>query len=89
MHWIPVANFHIRNGATVQRLNWNADKSGKNVIYLANGFEQSFGMMINYNYILDNIEENNQKYKRTINSIYYITDEPVFVGLLHVQRKYP
>ncbi|KAI8901987.1 malonyl-CoA decarboxylase [Globomyces pollinis-pini] len=51
----PVTNFHVRNGAYIQQLNWKGDISEK-------GFEQSFGIMINYNYKLHDIEENNQKY---------------------------
>ncbi|CAI2189689.1 10058_t:CDS:10, partial [Funneliformis geosporum] len=51
----PVANFHIRNGACVHRLNWLGDISNK-------GLEESFGIMANYNYILDHIERNNQQY---------------------------
>ncbi|CAG8540852.1 11427_t:CDS:10 [Ambispora gerdemannii] len=53
----PVANFHIRNGACVHRTNWLSDTSDK-------GFEQSFGIMINYNYVTSRIEGNNQKYLR-------------------------
>ncbi|RIA90525.1 malonyl-CoA decarboxylase-domain-containing protein [Glomus cerebriforme] len=51
----PVANFHIRNGACVYRLNWLGDISNK-------GLEESFGIMANYNYILDHIESNNKQY---------------------------
>ncbi|KAF9113130.1 hypothetical protein BGX27_002123 [Mortierella sp. AM989] len=51
----PVANFHIRNGACVHRLNWLGDTSEK-------GMEESFGMMVNYLYSLDHIELNNQQY---------------------------
>ncbi|CAG8440486.1 5085_t:CDS:10 [Ambispora leptoticha] len=53
----PVANFHIRNGACIHRINWLSDTSDK-------GFEQSFGIMINYNYVTSRIEENNLKYLR-------------------------
>ncbi|PKK64295.1 MCD-domain-containing protein [Rhizophagus irregularis] len=51
----PVANFHIRNGACVYRLNWLGDISKK-------GLEESFGIMANYNYILEHIENNNRQY---------------------------
>ncbi|KAI8809400.1 malonyl-CoA decarboxylase-domain-containing protein [Cladochytrium replicatum] len=51
----PVANFHIRNGACVHRINWLADTS-------ANGLRQSFGIMANYNYVLPQVERNNQQY---------------------------
>ena len=37
----PVANFHLRNGAQLWRLNWGAD-SGERCA------RQSFGMMVNY-----------------------------------------
>ncbi|XP_074270152.1 uncharacterized protein LOC141593099 [Silene latifolia] len=51
----PVANFHLQNGAMVERLNWMADKSEK-------GLSQSGGIMVNYIYRLDDIEENAHSY---------------------------
>ncbi|KAI8904493.1 malonyl-CoA decarboxylase-domain-containing protein [Powellomyces hirtus] len=51
----PVANFHIRNGACVQRLNWMGDTSEK-------GIAQSYGIMVNYNYVLPRLHENNMRY---------------------------
>ncbi|XP_004486186.1 uncharacterized protein [Cicer arietinum] len=45
-----VANFHLQNGAMVERINWSADRSEK-------GLSQSGGIMVNYVYSLDNIEE--------------------------------
>ncbi|KAI9004144.1 malonyl-CoA decarboxylase-domain-containing protein [Gaertneriomyces semiglobifer] len=51
----PVANFHIRNGACVHRLNFDGDISPK-------GMEQSYGIMVNYAYVLDAVERNNQLY---------------------------
>ncbi|CAO2842487.1 unnamed protein product [Amaranthus hypochondriacus] len=54
----PVANFHLQNGAMVERLCWMADKSDK-------GLLQSGGLMVNYIYRLDNIEQNAQSYLST------------------------
>lgn len=51
----PVANFHLRNGASVWRLNWGADLSH-------NGLNSSFGMMVNYRYVLEDVHNNNQMY---------------------------
>lgn len=51
----PVANFHLRNGARIERLNWLADTSAK-------GMEQSAGMMVNYYYKLSDIEKNHENY---------------------------
>ena len=51
----PVANFHLRNGATLWRINWMADPS-------ANGLNQSFGLMVNYRYYLDEMEGNSRQY---------------------------
>ncbi|KAH9606203.1 hypothetical protein KSS87_002006 [Heliosperma pusillum] len=51
----PVANFHLQNGAMVERLNWMADKSEK-------GLSQSGGIMVNYVYRLGDIEENAHLY---------------------------
>ncbi|MDR0529052.1 MAG: malonyl-CoA decarboxylase [Zoogloeaceae bacterium] len=47
----PVARFHLGNGARVERLNVCADTSEK-------GMRQSFGVMVNYLYDTERIEEN-------------------------------
>ena len=52
----PVAKFHVRNGAEMYRLNFMADCSKK-------GMRNSCGMMINYRYLLDEIEENRVRYE--------------------------
>lgn len=46
-----VARFHLGNGARIERLNWLADTSTR-------GFRQSFGLMVNYVYVPDEIENN-------------------------------
>ncbi|KAG7401222.1 hypothetical protein PHYBOEH_002406 [Phytophthora boehmeriae] len=51
----PVTNFHVRNGATFERINWLADLSKR-------GLAQSGGMMINYKYDLVHVEANNENY---------------------------
>lgn len=53
-----VANFHLQNGAMVERINWMGDNSEK-------GIQQSGGIMVNYVYRLDEIEENAQSYFST------------------------
>lgn len=53
----PVARFHIGNGARAERLNWLADTSKR-------GLQNCAGMMINYVYHLDQIEENHELYIR-------------------------
>ncbi|CAH8356590.1 unnamed protein product [Eruca vesicaria subsp. sativa] len=50
-----VANFHLQNGAMVERINWLADRSEK-------GIHQSGGIMVNYVYRLENIEDYAQSY---------------------------
>ncbi|KAK4421365.1 Malonyl-CoA decarboxylase, mitochondrial [Sesamum alatum] len=50
-----VGNFHLQNGAMVGRINWMADRSEK-------GLRQSAGLMVNYIYQVDHIEENAQSY---------------------------
>lgn len=47
----PVSRFHLGNGARVERVNYLGDRSPK-------GFLQSFGLMVNYLYSLDDIETN-------------------------------
>ncbi|KAJ1733105.1 hypothetical protein LPJ61_001719 [Coemansia biformis] len=53
----PVANFHLRNGACLHQLNWRGNTS-------YSGLRQSLGLMCNYNYILDRIVANNERYMR-------------------------
>ena len=56
----PVAHFHLSNGAYVFRLNWGADTSTK-------GKRQSFGIMVNYNYNLKEIQSNSSSYESAQN----------------------
>ena len=51
----PVANFHLRNGASLLRLCPMADPS-------PSGMQRSFGMMVNYKYILEDVAANNHFY---------------------------
>src|SRR5208282_3651701 len=51
----PVAHFHLSNGARMERLDWRGDLSRK-------GFQQSYGLMINYLYRLGDIEQNHEAY---------------------------
>ena len=48
-----VARFHVGNGASLERINLNADMSEK-------GLTQSYGIMANYLYDLDVVEENHE-----------------------------
>jgi len=52
----PVAHFHLSNGASICRLNWAADTSIK-------GKAQSFGVMVNYEYKLKEIQNNSSAYE--------------------------
>jgi malonyl-CoA decarboxylase len=52
-----VARFHLGNGARLERINWLADTS-------ARGIKQSAGMMVNYLYRPDDIEDNHEAYAR-------------------------
>jgi malonyl-CoA decarboxylase len=51
----PVAHFHLSNGAIMERLNWMGDRSDK-------GIKQAAGLMINYLYNADRIEDNHEAY---------------------------
>jgi len=50
-----VANFHLSNGARLERINWLADLSD-------NGMQRSYGIMVNYYYKLSEIENNHEQY---------------------------
>ena len=51
----PVANFHLSNGATVERVDWMADPS-------PTGQQRSFGLMVNYLYDDERINERAEDY---------------------------
>ncbi|PON52145.1 Malonyl-CoA decarboxylase [Parasponia andersonii] len=53
-----VANFHLQNGAMIERINWMADRSEK-------GLRQSGGIMVNYVYRVESIEEYSHSYFST------------------------
>jgi len=53
----PVARFHLKNGAILNRINPAADPSEK-------GMQQSFGLMVNYVYDLTKVEENHEAYMK-------------------------
>ncbi len=51
----PVARFHLGNGAQIGQLNWMGDTS-------RNGLKQSAGLLVNYRYELNKVEENHEAY---------------------------
>lgn len=53
-----VANFHLKNGASMWRLNWKADLSPR-------GLGNSCGIMVNFRYFLEATEENSTQYLDT------------------------
>ena len=57
----PVARFHLGNGARLERLNWLGDGSERAI-------EQAHGLMVNYLYVLEDIEKNHEAYaqQRTV-----------------------
>ena len=61
----PVAHFHLSNGARIARVNWRGDVSD-------NGLRQAAGLMVNYLYDPERIEENHEMYvgeaKRAVSS---------------------
>ena len=53
----PVARFHLRNGARLERINWLGDVSAK-------GLAESAGLLVNYVYDPRTIERNHESYVR-------------------------
>ena len=53
----PVARFHLRNGARLERINWLGDTSGI-------GMQRSAGVMANYVYRLAEVERNHELYTK-------------------------
>jgi malonyl-CoA decarboxylase len=57
-----VARFHLGNGARLERINWLADTSDKAIA-------QAHGLMVNYQYDLDDIEKNHEGYEEGHNVV--------------------
>ena len=53
----PVARFHLKNGARLERINWLGDTS-------AAGLQRSAGFSANYVYKLPDVERNHELYVR-------------------------
>jgi malonyl-CoA decarboxylase len=53
----PVARFHLKNGARLERINWLGDTS-------ASGLQRSAGWTANYVYKLGDVERNHELYVR-------------------------
>jgi malonyl-CoA decarboxylase len=51
----PVARFHLRNGARLERINWRGNLSTK-------GLKQSAGMLVNYVYEPKSVTQNHEAY---------------------------
>ncbi len=51
----PVARFHLRNGARLERINWLGDTS-------VAGMQRSAGLMVNYLYRFADLERNHEAY---------------------------
>jgi malonyl-CoA decarboxylase len=51
----PVARFHLGNGARLEKIDWEGDLSPK-------GLAESYGIMVNYLYDLDEIERNHEAF---------------------------
>jgi malonyl-CoA decarboxylase len=53
----PVARFHLGNGARLERINWLGNAARRAI-------EESFGIMVNYLYDHDSIEDNHELFVR-------------------------
>ena len=53
----PVARFHLGNGARLERINWLGNAARRAI-------QESFGIMVNYIYDHDSIEENHEAFVR-------------------------
>ena len=51
----PVARFHLGNGARLEQIDWLGDVSPK-------GLRESAGLMVNYRYVIDDIEKNHEAF---------------------------
>jgi malonyl-CoA decarboxylase len=53
----PVARFHLGNGARLERINWLGNNAPR-------GIQESFGVMVNYLYDRDTINDNHEAFVR-------------------------
>jgi malonyl-CoA decarboxylase len=53
----PVARFHLGNGARLERFNWLGNATPRAI-------QESFGIMVNYLYDHDSIEDNHEAFVR-------------------------
>jgi malonyl-CoA decarboxylase len=53
----PVAHFHLGNGARLERINWLGNTAPR-------GFQESFGIMVNYLYDRDTINDKHEAFVR-------------------------
>ena len=53
----PVARFHLGNGARLERINWLGNTAPRAI-------QESFGIMVNYLYDHDSIEDNHEAFAR-------------------------
>src|ERR1700730_18291714 len=53
----PVARFHLGNGARLERINWLGNNAPR-------GIQESFGIMVNYLYDRDTINDNHKAFVR-------------------------
>ncbi len=53
----PVARFHLKNGARLEHINWLGDTS-------THGLRRSAGLMVNYRYVLGDMEKNHEAYMK-------------------------
>ena len=51
----PVARFHLGNGARLEQLDFDADRSQR-------GMEGAHGIMVNYSYVLADVEKNHEAF---------------------------
>jgi malonyl-CoA decarboxylase len=65
-----VGKFHLSNGATLHQINWAADLSKK-------GLQQSGGLMVNYLYELDKVEEQHEAFSQKMVSFSRAVDKLV------------
>jgi malonyl-CoA decarboxylase len=76
MHQTPeargdaVGKFHMSNGATLHQINWAADLSKK-------GLQQSGGLMVNYLYELNKVEEQHEAFSHKMVSFSRAVDKLV------------
>jgi malonyl-CoA decarboxylase len=78
----PVARFHLGNGARLERINWLGNVARRAI-------QESFGIMVNYLYDHDSIEDNHEAFVRDGTIVRSPDVDALLETSAHARRSHP